>query len=147
MFCAFTSRREVARHPKTLLTDEGPLRIEVPRDRHGAFEPQIVGKHERRFTGFDDKIIALYSRGLTVREVQAHLQEMYAVEVSPDLISKVPSAFREKSKAHRFQSIRRVSCRRPLHFLLLSNSLKIKSINIKCIPYRHDICSKKELGK
>lgn len=77
---------------KTVLTDDGPLRIEVPRDRHGAFEPQIVGKHERRFTGFDDKIIALYARGLTVREVQAHLQEMYAVDVSPDLISKVTDA-------------------------------------------------------
>jgi len=74
---------------KTVLTDEGPLRIEVPRDRHGEFEPQIIGKHERRFTGFDDKIISLYARGLTVREVQSHLQEMYAVEVSPDLISKV----------------------------------------------------------
>jgi putative transposase len=77
---------------KTVLTDEGPLRIEVPRDRAGAFEPQIVGKHERRFTGFDDKIIALYSRGLMVREVQAHLQEMYTIDVSPDLISKVTDA-------------------------------------------------------
>ena len=74
---------------KTVLTDEGPLHIDVPRDRQGGFEPQIIGKHERRFTGFDDKIIALYARGLTVREVQAHLQEMYAVDVSPDLISKV----------------------------------------------------------
>jgi len=68
------------------------LRIDVPRDRHGAFEPQMIGKHERRFTGFDDKIIALYARGLTVREVQAHLQEMYAIDVSPDLISKVTDA-------------------------------------------------------
>lgn len=77
---------------KTVLTDDGPLRINVPRDRHGDFEPQIIGKHERRFTGFDDKIIALYARGLTVREVQAHLKEMYAVDVSPDLISKVTDA-------------------------------------------------------
>jgi len=77
---------------KTVLTENGPLRIDVPRDRHGAFEPQMVGKHERRFTGFDDKIIALYARGLTVREVQAHLQEMYAIDVSPDLISKVTDA-------------------------------------------------------
>src|ERR1700738_895417 len=77
---------------KTVLTDDGPLRIEVPRDRLGAFEPQIVGKHERRFTGFDDKIIALYARGLTVREVQAFLAEMYAVDVSPDLISTVIAA-------------------------------------------------------
>lgn len=76
---------------KTVLTDDGPLRVEVPRDRHGVFEPQIVGKHERRFTGFDDKIIALYACALTVR-VQAHLREMYAVDVSPDLISSVSRA-------------------------------------------------------
>src|SRR5215218_6381323 len=59
---------------------------------HGAFEPQLIGKHERRFTGFDDKIISLYARGMTVREVQAHLSEMYAVDVSPDLISSVTDA-------------------------------------------------------
>jgi len=65
---------------RTVLSDEGSLRIEVPRDRHGAFEPQIVGKDARRFTGFDDKIIALYSRSLSVQEVQDLLQEMYTVE-------------------------------------------------------------------
>ena len=64
----------------------------MPRDRDGTFEPQLIGKHERRFTGFDDKIIALYARGLTVREIQAFLAEMYAVEVSPDLISTVTDA-------------------------------------------------------
>jgi transposase-like protein len=58
----------------------------VPRDRAGTFEPQIIGKHERRFAGFDDKIIGLYARGLTVREIRAFLAEMYAVDVSPDLI-------------------------------------------------------------
>jgi transposase-like protein len=77
---------------KTVLTDDGPLPIEVPRDRHGTFEPQLIGKHERRFTGFDDKIIALYARGLTVREIQAFLTEMYAIDVSPDLISAVTDA-------------------------------------------------------
>jgi putative transposase len=84
---------------KTVLTDDGALRIEVPRDRQGSFEPQIVGKHERRLTGFDDKIIALYARGLTVREVQAHLQEMYAVEVSADLISSVTDAVMDEVTA------------------------------------------------
>jgi transposase-like protein len=74
---------------KTVLTDDGPLRIDVPRDREGTFEPRLVGKHERRFTGFDDKILALYARGMTVREIQGFLAEMYAVEVSPDLISTV----------------------------------------------------------
>jgi putative transposase len=74
---------------KTVLTDAGPLRIDVPRDREASFEPQIIGKHERRLAGFDDKIIAMYARGMTVREIQAFLLEMYSVEVSPDLISRV----------------------------------------------------------
>jgi putative transposase len=77
---------------KTVLTDDGPVPIDVPRDREGTFEPQLIGKHERRFTGFDDKVIALYARGLTVREIQAFLKEMYAVDVSPDLISTVTDA-------------------------------------------------------
>src|SRR3982751_566631 len=74
---------------KTVFTDDGPVRIEVPRDRDGSYEPQIIGKHERRFTGFDQKIIAMYARGMTVREIQGYLAEMYGTEVSPDLISKV----------------------------------------------------------
>jgi putative transposase len=77
---------------KTVITDTGPLRIDVPREREGTFEPQLIGKHERRLTGFDDKIIALYARGLTVREIQAFMTEMYAVDVSPDLISNVTDA-------------------------------------------------------
>jgi putative transposase len=77
---------------KTVLTDDGPLRIQVPRDRAGSFEPQLIGKHERRFTGFDDKIIAMYARGMSVREIQAFLAEMYAIDVSPDLISSVTDA-------------------------------------------------------
>ena len=74
---------------KTVLTDDGPVRIEVPRDRDGSFEPQIIPKHERRFTGFDEKIVAMYARGMTVREIQGFLAEMYATEVSPEFISKV----------------------------------------------------------
>ena len=77
---------------KTVLTGTGALAIEVPRDRQGSFEPQLIGKHERRFTGFDDKIIAMYARGMTVREIQGFLAEMYAVDVSPDLISRVTDA-------------------------------------------------------
>ena len=72
-----------------MLTDGGALRIDVPRDRQGSFEPQLIGKHERRFTGFDDKIVAMYARGMTVREIQGFLAEMYSVDVSPDLISRV----------------------------------------------------------
>ena len=74
---------------KTLLTDDGKLRIEVPRDRDGSFEPLLIPKHERRFTGFDDKIIAMYARGMTVREIQGYLLEMYGTEVSPAFISTV----------------------------------------------------------
>jgi len=74
---------------KTVLTDDGPVDIDVPRDREGSYEPLIVGKHERRFTGFDQKIIAMYARGMTVREIQGYLAEMYGTEVSPDFISKV----------------------------------------------------------
>ena len=77
---------------KTVLTDDGPLRIEVPRDRDGSFEPLLVPKHERRFTGFDDKIIAMYARGMTVREVQGFLLESYGTEVSPEFISSVTDA-------------------------------------------------------
>jgi len=74
---------------KTVMTDDGAIDIDVPRDREGRFEPLIIGKHERRFTGFDQKIIAMYARGMTVREIQGYLLEMYGTEVSPDFISKV----------------------------------------------------------
>jgi transposase-like protein len=77
---------------KTVLTGAGPLRIEVPRDRQGSFEPVLIPKHERRFTGFDDKIVALYARGMTVREIQGFLAEQYGTEVSPDFISSVTDA-------------------------------------------------------
>jgi len=77
---------------KTVLTDDGPLLLDVPRDREGTFEPRLVAKHDRRFAGFDEKILALYARGMTVREIQGFLADMYAVEVSPDLISTVTDA-------------------------------------------------------
>jgi putative transposase len=75
------------------------VELEVPRDRQGTFEPKIVPKHERRFTGFDDKILSLYARGMTTREIQGHLQEIYGVEVSPSLISEVTDAVLEEVKA------------------------------------------------
>ena len=77
---------------KTVLTDDGPVRIAVPRDRDGAFEPLLIPKHARRFTGFDDRIIAMYARGMTVRDIQGFLAEPYGTEVSPDLISSVTDA-------------------------------------------------------
>jgi transposase-like protein len=77
---------------KRILTEDGALHIEVPRDRDGSFEPVLIPKHERRFTGFDDKVISLYARGMTVREIQGYLAEIYAVEVSPEFISSVTDA-------------------------------------------------------
>jgi putative transposase len=77
---------------KTVLTEDGPVRIAVPRDRDGAFEPLLIPKHARRFTRFDDKIIAMYARGMTVRELEGFLCEQYGTEVSPDFISSVTDA-------------------------------------------------------
>jgi transposase-like protein len=77
---------------KRVLTDDGPMAVEIPRDRDGTFEPQLIPKHARRLAGFDDKVLALYARGLTVREIQKFLEEIYAIEVSPDLISEVTDA-------------------------------------------------------
>ncbi len=77
---------------KTVLTDTGALRIEVPRDRLGDFDPLLIPKHQRRFTGFDDKVVALYARGMTLREIQGFVQEAYGVEVSPEFISSVTDA-------------------------------------------------------
>jgi len=83
---------------KTLQGDFGELPLDIPRDRQGAFEPQLVAKHQTRWSGFDDKIISLYARGLSVREIQGHLEEMYGTEVSPSLISAVTDAVSEDVK-------------------------------------------------
>ena len=80
---------------KTLKTELGEVEIEVPRDRDGSFEPQLVKKRQTRFAGFDEKILALYARGMTVRDIQGHLEDLYGVEVSPDLISRATSAVME----------------------------------------------------
>ena len=85
--------------PKTLITEHGPVEIKTPRDRDGSFEPRIVRKRQRRFEGFDDKIIALYSRGLSTRDIEAHLQEIYGVQVGRDLISKVTDAVMDDARA------------------------------------------------
>src|SRR3569832_1097546 len=74
--------------PKTVQTGTGPVEIQVPRDREGTFEPKIVKKHQRRLEGFDEKVIALYARGMTTRDIQQHLRELYGTDVSPDLISR-----------------------------------------------------------
>lgn len=84
---------------KTLKGDFGALPIDIPRDRQGSFEPLLVPKHQTRWTGFDQKILSLYARGMTVREIQGHLEEMYGTEVSPSLISSVTDAVIEEVKA------------------------------------------------
>jgi putative transposase len=94
--------------------------IDVPRDREGTFEPQIIPKHERRFTGFDDKVIALYARGLTVREIQAFLKDMYAVDVSPDLISAVTDAVVAEVAAWQTRPLE------PLYPVVFFDALRVK---------------------
>jgi putative transposase len=84
---------------KTVQGDFGEVEIAVPRDRNSSFEPKILPKHERRFAGFDDKILSLYARGLTTREIQSHLEEIYGIEVSPSLISEVTDAVLEEVRA------------------------------------------------
>ncbi len=85
--------------PKTLSTEHGPVGIRTPRDREGSFEPQIVRKRQRRFEGFDEKILALYARGMSTRDIEAHLRELYGVSVGRDLISRVTDAVIEDVKA------------------------------------------------
>jgi putative transposase len=81
---------------KKLKGDFGEIDLETPRDRNGTFEPKIVGKHQTRWTGFDDKILSMYARGMSTREIQAHLEEIYGVEVSPTLISNVTEAVQDE---------------------------------------------------
>ena len=84
---------------KTIKGEFGELPIEIPRDRQGSFEPQIIPKHQTRWTGFDDKILSLYALGMTVREIQGHLEEIYGTEVSPTLILSVTDAVIDDAKA------------------------------------------------
>ena len=84
-----TTNRRNGKTSKKLRTDQGPMEIEVPRDREGVFEPQIVQKHQRQWRGFDNKILSMYALGLTTRQIQDHLREIYSVDVSPELISRV----------------------------------------------------------
>jgi putative transposase len=84
--------------PKTVKGEFGEVKIETPRDRNATFEPQILRKHQTRFDGFDEKILSMYARGMTTREIQGHLQEMYQVEVSPTLISEVTDAVADEVK-------------------------------------------------
>lgn len=103
-----------------MLTDDGPVAIDVPRDRDGTFEPQLIGKHECRLTGFDQQVIALYARGLTVREIQAFLSEAYAVDVSPDLASAVTDAVVAEVTAWQSRPLE------PLYPVVFFDALRVK---------------------
>lgn len=105
---------------KTVLTGEGPLRLEIPRDRDGSFEPILIPKHERRFTGFDDKIIALYARGMTMREIQGFLLESYGVEVSPEFISSVTEAVMAEVTAWQSRPLE------PMYPVVFFDALRVK---------------------
>jgi putative transposase len=94
-----TSNARNGTTPKTLVTEHGPVQVKAPRDRNASFAPKIVRKGQRRFQGFDDKILALYSRGLSVRDIEAHLHEIYGVKVGRDLISRVTDAVMDDVRA------------------------------------------------
>jgi transposase-like protein len=105
---------------KTVITDDGPVRIEVPRDRDGSFEPQIIPKHARRFTGFDDKVIAMYARGMTVREIQGFLAEIYGTEVSPEFISQVTDEVAAEISAWQSRPLE------PMYPVIFFDALRVK---------------------
>ena len=105
---------------KTVLTGEGAVRVEVPRDREGTFEPLLIPKHERRFTGFDDKIVALYARGMTMREIQGFLAEQYGVDVSPEFISSVTDAVMEEVGAWQARPLE------PMYPVVFFDALRVK---------------------
>jgi transposase-like protein len=105
---------------KTVLTESGPVRIELPRDREGSFEPLLIPKHERRFTGFDAKIVAMCARGMTVREIQAFLAEQYGTEVSPEFISAVTDAVMAEVTAWQSRPLE------PMYPVVFFDALRVK---------------------
>ena len=105
---------------KTVLTEDGSLRIDIPRDRQGSFEPLLIPKHERRFTGFDDKIVAMYARGMTVREIQGFLAEQYGTEVSPEFISSVTDAVMAEVTAWQSRPLE------PMYPVIFFDALRVK---------------------
>mgnify|MGYP002776365286 CR=1 FL=1 len=116
---------------KTLKGEFGELPIEIPRDRHGTFEPLLIPKHQTRWTGFDDKILSLYARGMTVREIQSHLEEMYGTEVSPTLISSVTDAVIEEVKAWQsrpLDSIYPIVYLDCIHVKVRDGSVRVKAV-------------------
>ena len=105
---------------KTVVTDTGKIEIEVPRDRQGSFDPQLIAKYQRRFPGFDDKIVSMYARGMSTREITGHLRELYGIDVSPDLISTVTDAVLEEVAAWQARPLD------PAYPLVLFDAIRVK---------------------
>ena len=106
--------------PKTVLTDSGKLELAIPRDRQDRFEPALIAKYQRRFPGFDQKIIALYARGMTTRDIQAHLRELYGIEISPELVSAVTDAVLDEVSAWQARPLE------PVYAIVFFDCLRIK---------------------
>src|ERR1700759_5487455 len=106
---------------KTVITDTGQIELEVPRDRQARFDPQLIAKYQRRFPGFDDKIISMYARGMSTREIVGHLRDLYRIEVSPDLISAVTDAVMEDVATWQARPLE------PVYPLIFFDALRSKS--------------------
>ncbi len=105
---------------KTVTTETGRIELEIPRDRQATFDPQLIAKYQRRFPGFDDKIISMYARGMSAREIVGHLRELYGIEVSPDLISAVTDAVLDEIAAWQGRPLE------PVYPLVFFDALRVK---------------------
>jgi putative transposase len=105
---------------KTVTTDTGRLELEIPRDRQSSFDPQLIAKYQRRFPGFDDKIISMYARGMSNREIVGHLRDLYGIDVSPDLISAVTDAVLDEIAAWQARPLE------PVYPLVFFDALRVK---------------------
>jgi putative transposase len=105
---------------KSVVTDTGKLVLEVPRDRQASFDPQLIAKYQRRFPGFDDKVVSMYARGMSTREIAGHLRDLYGIEVSPDLISAVTDAVLEEVAAWQARPLE------PVYPLVFFDALRVK---------------------
>ena len=105
---------------KSVVTDTGRIALEVPRDRQATFDPQLIAKYQRRFPGFDDKVVSMYARGMSTREITGHLRDLYGIEVSPDLISAVTDAVLEEVAAWQARPLE------PVYPLVFFDALRVK---------------------
>jgi putative transposase len=125
---------------KTVLTGTGRVELQVPRDRLATFDPQLIAKYQRRFPGFDDKITSMYARGMSTREIQGHMRELYGIEVSPDLVSAVTDAVLEEVAEWQNRPLE------PLYPLVFLDALRVKvrdegTVRNKAVPRARRRCS------